>query len=610
MVVLWAPESELVQPWIAYGKRAEQIIGSEDPLITSLYAPKKYVRDWPEHLKAYEPTTRFRGLLGQRDGLFPKRFFVQHGIDQLLELILSSITNPKRSSVSPECYPQVRQILLTHPLTWRKAEEELFKKMFSDAASRLFQQDDEVYQQFKVDLVCSEPVAVATYALWEHLFNYSSYGKKGQNLKLPSLASSTLGNLTGGKHLRMLLIDIGGGSTDISLLQAKWEMIDSQTDIEHVSVDFTQEESARFNRAGDRISHLIATAIFEYMRIRYKVNERLDFEAPSDNPSFTLNTKRNAISVIMALVEDVKRTLSSTDKPWRLDDDEVLRSAFQPVINMAEDDLAEQELTLQINLDVLKQWVERDRRTRETNGEPGFMDIFVYLAELSAQCRQQSRDINLVILSGRTTRLPFIREFACEMLGIPWHRIRTIGELIPDELKTSEHVDADKLAVVHGGLLFNNGGPIRFKFNTSVEAKKFNRFIGIVSDSPSGLKIGKALVKPGETAPITCDLNVPANGRVRIGQAFREDASVELLGILQNTGRDEKNVSIEIKGDYDVAFKHSKNAEEVTYTQWVSGGISEIRDNFNDTGRIDGEPDGFIRSIVLANKDLWMQDCL
>jgi hypothetical protein len=607
MVVLWAPESEFIQPWIVYGKRAEQIIGSEDPLITSLYAPKKYVRDWPENLKAHEPTTRFRGILGQRDGLFPKRLFVQHSIDQLLELILSNITNPKRSSVSPEYYPQVRQLLLTYPLTWRQAEIDLFKRMFSDAASRLFQQDDEVYRQFTVETVCSEPVAVATYAMWEHLFNYSSYGRKGQNLIVPSLASSTLGNLKGERKLRMLLIDIGGGSTDISLLEAKWDMVESQTDIEHVGVDFTQAESARFNRAGDRISHLIATAIYEYMRVRYKVNESLDFDAPSTNPSFTLNAKRNAVSVIMNMVEDVKRTLSTTSRNWRLENDDVLRSAFQPVINFSEESADEKKLNLEISLGVLKQWVERDRRARDTNGEPGFMDIFVYLAELSAQCRQQSREINLVILSGRTTRLPFIREFACEMLGIPWHRIRTIGDLIPDGLKTSDHLDADKLAVVHGGLLFKNGGPIRFKFNTSIETKKYNRFIGIVSDTPGGLKIGKSLVRPRETSPQTCDVIVPANGRVRIGQAFREDATVEILGILQNTSSESKEVSIEIKGGFDVTLKPSRNLEGVTYTEWVSGGVSEIRDNFNDTGRIDAEPVGFMRSIVLANQDEWIK---
>jgi hypothetical protein len=37
----------------------------------------------------------------------------------------------------------------------------------------------------------------------------------------------------------------------------------------------------------------------------------------------------------------------------------------------------------------------------------------------------------------------------------------------------------------------------------------------------------------------------------------------------------------------------------------VPGGNDIVVDNFHDTGRIDGEPDGFLRRIVLANRDSW-----
>lgn len=608
MFILWAPESELTPPWVVYGSRAETLMGMEEPLITSLYAPKKYVRTWPAHLKALEPTTRFRGVLGQRDGLFPKRLFVQHGIDQLLELILSSITNPKRSSVSPELYPQVRRLLLTYPLTWRDAELKLFRKMFNDAAIRLFQQDDDVQSQFTVELVCSEPVAVATYALWEHLFYYFSYGSKGGNLKTPSIASSTLGNLTGEPRLRVLVVDIGGGSTDIALLEANWQVVAAADDLEHVDVTFHQAEWARFNRAGDRISHLLATAIYEYMRARYKINETLDFEAQSTNPGFTRERKRAAVSLIMKFAEAAKVAMVATGQPWVLsaEDEELLKSQFREAIGDAEEGAADSPPCLQLSLAALKKWVELDRRSKATNGEPGFMDIFVYLSELASQCRRQGREINLVILSGRTTRLPFIREFACEALRVPWHRIRTVGDLFPEGLKTSDHADMDKLAVVYGGHLFRNGGPIRFSFSAPVQAEHFQRVIGIVSDTPSGTKIGKAFVAPGDPAPRTITVKVPANGRIRIGQAFRPDAEVEMIGILQNSTGLEKEVDIDIIADFHVEMKRGKKSEGVTYTEWVSGGAAEIRDNFNDTGRIDSEPEGFIRSIVTSNSDEWM----
>lgn len=608
MFVLWAPESELTPPWVVYGNRAESLIGSEDPFITSLYAPKKYVRDWPHHLKALEPTTPFRGVLGQRDGLFPKLQFVQHGIDQLLELSLAALTNPNRAALAPELYPQVRSLLLTYPLTWRTAELKLFKKMFTEAAARLFPQDDEVQRHFTVELVCSEPVAVATYALWEHLYYYFSYGDKGQNLKTPSLASSTLGNLTGEPRLRVLVVDIGGGSTDIALLEAHWDVVAAEDDLEHVDVTFQQTEWARFNRAGDRISHLLATAIYEYMRTRYRITESLDFEAQATNPGFTLERKRAAVSQIMLLAEDAKKEMVRTGRSWKLapEDEEVLKNQFGAAVTIPEDGSAEAPPSLEFTMPVLRKWVELDRRSKATNGEPGFMDIFVYLSELAAQCRRQDREINLVILSGRTTRLPFIREFTCEALGVPWHRIRTVGDLLPDGLKTPDHVDMDKLAVVYGGHLFRNGGPIRFSFSAPVQAEHFQRVIGIVSDTPGGTKLGKVLVSPGDPAPRTITLKVPANGRIRIGQAFRADAEVEMLGVLHNSTGEEKEVDIDIITDFHVEMKRSKKSEGVNYTEWVSGGASDIRDNFNDTGRIDCEPDGFIREIVMSNQEEWM----
>ena len=608
MFVLWAPESDLTPPWVVYGSRAETLMGMEEPLITSLYAPKKYVRDWPAHLKALEPTTRFRGVLGQRDGLFPKRQFVQHGIDQLLELILAALANPKRSSVSPELYPQVRRLLLTYPLTWREAELKLFRRMFNDAAGRLFLQDEDVQSQFTVELVCSEPVAVATYALWEHLFYYFSYGSKGVNLKTPSIASSTLGNLTGEPRLRVLVVDIGGGSTDIALLEAHWQVVTATDDLEHVDVTFQQTEWERFNRAGDRISHLLATAIYEYMRRRYKITETLDFEAQATNPGFTLERKRAAVSTIMRFAEEAKVAMVATGQPWVLspEGEELLRNEFRAAINESGEGTADSPPCLQLSMPVLKKWVELDRRSKATNGEPGFMDIFVYLSELASQCRRQAREINLVILSGRTTRLPFIREFACEALGVPWHRIRTVGDLFPDGLKTTDHADMDKLAVVYGGHLFQNGGPIRFSFSAPVQAEHFQRVIGIVSDTPGGTKIGKAFVSPGDPAPRTITMKVPAHGRLRIGQAFRPDAEVELIGVVQNGAAIEKEVDIDIIADFQVEMKRGKKSEGVTYTEWVSGGASEIRDNFNDTGRIDCEPEGFIRTIVMSNSEEWM----
>ena len=79
-----------------------------------------------------------------------------------------------------------------------------------------------------------------------------------------------------------------------------------------------------------------------------------------------------------------------------------------------------------------------------------------------------------------------------------------------------------------------------------------------------------------------------------------------MIGILQNATGEEKEIDVDIIADFQVAMKRSKKSEGVNYTEWVSGGASDIRDNFNDTGRIDGEPEGFIRDIVMSNQEEWM----
>src|SRR5512135_2773085 len=68
LVVLRASENPRVDPWLVMGARSEELI-RQQPLATYLFAPKKYVRDWPEHVKAKAPSTLYRGVLGQRPGL-------------------------------------------------------------------------------------------------------------------------------------------------------------------------------------------------------------------------------------------------------------------------------------------------------------------------------------------------------------------------------------------------------------------------------------------------------------------------------------------------------------------------------------------------------------
>ncbi len=69
------------------------------------------------------------------------------------------------------------------------------------------------------------------------------------------------------------------------------------------------------------------------------------------------------------------------------------------------DDDSENKDTLTITPQVFREWVEMDRQSPETEGEPGFMDIFLYLGDLRSSLADRDQLPHLTILSGRSTRL-------------------------------------------------------------------------------------------------------------------------------------------------------------------------------------------------------------
>lgn len=599
-LLLYVPENDGADPWVVLGRRAEELIASQDPLTTSLFAPKKYVRLWEEHLRAQEPTTHCRGLLGQWPGLFPKLRFVGFAVGHMLQLVLSSLVNPNLASPSPEIYPLVTGILLTYPLTWREAERELFRELVRKEAERLLVLPERERERFRVELVCSEPVAVAAYALWEAFFHFYYLGGAGRNLIAPSLVSSLFGNAEGTQELRLLIVDIGGGSTDIALVQASWDLPGKGT--EGVDVRFRVLESLRFNRAGDRLSHLLATALLEFVQNKYGVRESLDFEAHSPNPGFTRSYKRQIVSKITELVERAKAVLAEGKTPWSLDpaDEAELVRFFEPLGPTSKDDGRRME----VSLDTFRQWVEADQASRRTRGEPGFMDIFFHLEDLRESLAGRRQLPHLVILSGRTTRLPLIREWTAKHLRMPLHRVRQVGELLPESVRGPDHADMDKLAVVQGAHRVRYGEPIRF--HPLEEVNAFRRYVGVLMETPAGFRLHRVLATPRESCPKTVTLPVGPRATVLLGHSFREaGGGAEVTAVLTNTSIEPHEVEVDLLNDHDVAMKRSARTEGVYLTERIPGGADLIVDNFSDTGLIDREPEGLLRDIVARNRSEW-----
>jgi hypothetical protein len=384
LIVLRTSPNERETPWIVLGDRAEELL-REHPLTSYLYAPKKYVRDWPDAQRAPEPTMKYRGVVGQRAGLHPMLDFVKVAVEQMFQQVLASLTNPQFTSDAPDFYPQIRRVMLTYPLTWREVDRGLFKQLVHDTATRLLALDDARKQEFEVELICSEPVAVAAYVLWETIFQFEA-----ANLQL---AASTLGNVAGTPELRMLVLDIGGGSTDIACVDIHWNV---QDDDGSVDVNFQMIESMRFNRAGDRISHWIVTALVEFLRDKYSIEEPLDFLHEAREAAFTLTAKRRAVSQLGTLADRCKIALAGGAGVWELDQD-AERELVQCFETLLGGDAWQERVSraprLRISAEVLQGWLAEDSQTLspETGGEPGFQDIFIYLGELRRSLAQKDR---------------------------------------------------------------------------------------------------------------------------------------------------------------------------------------------------------------------------
>ena len=658
MTLLRVHENNQADPWVVVGSRAEELI-RQFPHVTRLYAPKKYVRDWPEHLKSAEPSTECRGVSGQRRDLYPMLDFVQYAIDFMLQSVLSSLTNPNFANRVPEIYPQFNRIMLTYPLTWRESDRNVFQHMVDKSARRFLMLDAKNKASFQVEMACSEPVAVAIYILWECFFHFGP-----KNLQL---AANFLGNVMDMPELRLLVVDIGGGSTDISLLDISWEHREDNP--KELYVSFRETESMRFNRAGDRISHIIATAFVQFLRQKYDIRESLDFHALATDPAFTDKYKRQAVSKIFELVENAKLTLvarakaspkkaataSSAQRPesstvqkevaptlprpekertgsirsmlrgthpeeevdaetaggdepvWILSEQEEseLLKYFEPLTKDDWEAKAKDGLRFHLTLSTLKEWITADQQSIETRGEPGFMDIYYYLKELQSVLEESNQLPHLVVLSGRTSRIPFLRDLVSQYLKMPMHRIRTLDEMLPDSLKGRDHADMDKLAVVFGAQRLRYGDPIHFI--PLPPDPIFQRYVGTIQETPDGIKLSQILVKPGERQPRTVTLDVDPRRDIRIGSAFREHGRTEIIAHISNTSPNVVRATIEIHDDYRVTLVKQKSDPRLIFSEWVPGGDQVIVDNFSDTGRIDCEPEGFLAKIVKRNQSRWMK---
>jgi hypothetical protein len=582
--------NELIDPWIIMGKQAEEFLKNH-PNCTYQFAPKKYVRFWPEHLKSLEPTTAIRGKVGVRQGLHPALKVVGMGVRNLLSNILASIINPNYAATEPAVYPKIDSVMLTYPLTWRENDRAVFKDLFQEAAKEFLHGGAGGLEGkgSSVELICSEPVAVAAYFIWESIFYY--------RLEALDFMAGAWGKSAHEPALRMLVLDIGGGSTDIAVVESSWQPRDDGT----VDVRFKMIENMCFNRAGDRLTHLILTALRDYICKKHELPKNLAFDQADNDPNFSPENKRHVVSCLSDLAEKAKRYLSKAEnaKPFPLEpgDEMSILNAYGPVAaHLVNEAAVSQGSTFTLSREMLKKWVEQDRQRRENNGQTGFMDIFNFLEDLGEALKERGQFPHVAVLSGRSTRLPLIKELVVEKLDMPAHRVRTLEQLLPLTVQRPGHENPDKISVVIGGNRFRSAGNTRFI--PVPEEKIFKRFIGVVGMEPEGRFLNRLQIKarPGEDSPRTVVVTVPPQGNVELGHSFRETSTAHVMAVLSNATDEEKTVTVDLVDDHEIRLHELPG---VSLREWVPGGDDLIMDNFKDTGEIDNEPPDFIERHVI-----------
>ena len=79
------------------------------------------------------------------------------------------------------------------------------------------------------------------------------------------------------------------------------------------------------------------------------------------------------------------------------------------------------------------------------------------------------------------------------------------------------------------------------------------------------------------------------------------------MASLVSHSKKEHNATIEFIDDQTLRLKKTKDNEGLLLTEYVPGGTRLIVDNFNDTGQIDCEPEGFLFNIVSTNRHKWIR---
>lgn len=629
--------------WWLSGERANEIAKNISYETTYIFSPKKFVREWDDNESYANPKMFLCGIQrrdenGRVQGVFDKGIepapIIKEVLRSQIGLIISSYVRPEAREGNSIVVPKFNRVLLSYPLTWRKKDKDFFKRMVEEIFSESFYQL-KVDNDFNVEMLYyNEPFCVVAYLVSVII---EKFGGSDGNWEL---IRSIMGNFDKNtSETRLLIVDIGGGSTDIALVDVSLDEKSQKRDCR-----LNLKSTMRFNRAGDRISHIISTIIWEHIKKSRDLNFNLCLGDNDIDDSYRRIVRKLQLD-IMQLSETVKKTLAlGIDWYWTFpNENEILTNPNRnedplfPIISRKNVIIRNIQTLLDsvsplsteggeqrkdeaflssfmISNEIIERCIELDRGGRD---RVGFYDILNSLKNLLYSLKKESDSMpDRIILSGRTSRLPCIKSLLNKVFRgyVPSYRIVSLEDFLPAELRGDHYEFIEKLAVMLGIHEFRRG-----KLSAmNVDSGKFHQFVGPVVEfedegcilsktNGSNWKLcsGSDYIKPGAMIKGSyLELLVRPGTTVELGQSYSERGYAEVLGKLsvKEMTDEERRKKTEDGEFYRVKIKFDEdnsvdiNDEFVTYSENIPGGI-EPADNFCYDGKLD--LDGSIRRNIV-----------
>ena len=542
--------------WAAMGG-ASRNIKHVWPTVTRVTNPKKYIRCYEK--REHEEAITFRGL-ADSSAREPISRSVDIALRRLLQILFEHEMRPSEGENHPGSLPLLRRIHGTFPLLWRDQERELFAKKVRRAVEEGLQ--DLRMEPPTVELAASEPEAVAAYFFSEIARGLDSAGRRSV------LDCLRLGDRESEK-LRALFVDLGGGTTDTSLVECRFVEEGNKTRCATTVCGYE-----RIGRAGDRVTHLMVVRLLAYL---FNPNGRipnLDYRAETE---LTGDSKNTIVGILLDICETLKRELSEKGGRAVLDPNgESWKRRLNQLRSLGLRFGTGLKGSFEIRSDELLDSLARDIPAARVSGRQGFGDVFTALRNLYSDSVSNGQPIHLCVLSGRTSRLHGLADAITRHSRIPRHRIFRIGEFLP-----MAGDGADKFAVVSGALRFAKGAVVQKERDGTARKLAFD--IGLRSEERAGFS--PVWAHHGE-APgrYNFTLDPTSEAVIAVGTSERKPCGVARV---YNSNR--KRVRIEVEAidayNYKLIEPTDGNVELVhLFPGTLHGG-----DNLADSGRIDCE---------------------